>query len=269
MSFLTSAQRDALAKQMLPKAAHLAAIVHGDGGPEDVAETLAGLNETQKNALIVVLAGLVDLDQPVGKGLSWSDVTTHGALPIPAWMEQLPLRAHVPETQLEDDETFIDEEAVRQHLGGWNLHVTPRERLEAVARGMRQGMTHPDFDAMYRLRVGSTSTFVSRMRKRLLERGEPVPSMDRPNVRVFTETEVVQIRERSAAGATDMDLALAFDVNRNVISHICRGDRYPQYGGPLRTGKSARSLKKSREFMCGHGDDSVAARTQSEMEKVA
>jgi hypothetical protein len=267
MNPMTAVQRAELAEAMLPKAAHLAAIVHGDGGPEDVAQALAGLDDTQKNALIVVLAGLVDLEQPVGKGLSWLNVTKHGALPVPSWMEQRPLRDHIQDPELDDDETFIDEVAVRQHLDGKNLYVTPRERLEAVARGVRKGMVYPDFDAMYGLKRGSTSTFVSRMRKRLLERGEQVPEMT--SVRWFSEDEVIAIRERAAAGATHVELAMSFDSSRKTIQSICRGRTYAQYGGPVRSGPSDASLKKSRQFMCGHGDDSQAARTKTEMEEVA
>jgi hypothetical protein len=219
--------------------------------------------------LIVVLAGMVDMDRPVGKGLSWVDVTRHGALPVSAWMDQRPLRDHVPDDELDDDETYIDEVAVRQHLHGKNLHVTPRERLEAVARGAKQGMTYPDFDAMYGLRKGSTSTFVSRIRKRLLDRGEPVPDMASPYAKKLTEEQVVAIREKSAAGATDLELGMSYGLATNTIGSICRGKAYPNFGGPLRTVRTAHSLQQAREYMCGHGDNSMAARNQSEMEKVA
>ena len=269
MSFLSVEQRGDLAERMLPVAAHLAALVHGDGGPEDVAEVLNGLDETQKNALIVVLAGLVDPEQPVGKALSWLDVTKHGALGVTSWMEQRPLKDHVPEDTDEDGDDYIDEVAVQQHLRGTNFYVTKRERLEAVARGVRIGMDYPQFDAMYGLRVGSTATFVSRMRKKLIEMGQPVPSMDRPEQRVFTEKEVIAIRQRSAKGIPDVNLALSFGTDSRTIGAICRGDRYLKYGGPIRKARSAQGVKASREFGCGHADNSLAGRRNEIKEKAA
>jgi hypothetical protein len=269
MSTLTVEQRADLAEQMLPVAAHLTALVHGDGGPEDVAKALEGLNETQKNALIVVLAGLVDPEQPVGKALSWLDVTKHGALGVASWMGQRPLREHVPDDVAEIGDDYIDEVAVQQHLRGTNLYVTNRERLEAVARGVRTGMDYPEFDAMYGLRKGSTATFVSRMRRRLEMLGEPVPSMDRPEQRVFTEAEVIAIRERSARGVPDVDLALSFGTDSRTIGAICRGARYSKVGGPIRQARGAKSLKASREFGCGHADNSLAGRRIKEKEMAA
>jgi hypothetical protein len=256
MSTLTPEQRGDLAEQMLPVAAHLAVLVHGDGGPEDVAEALAGLDDTAKNALIVVLAGLVDPEQPVGKALGWLDFNEHGSLTVPSWSEHRSVRDLAPEPADEPDDDYIDEVAVKQYLRGVNDEVTPRERLEAIALGVRTGMTYPEFDAMYGLRKGSTATFVSRQRKYLAARGVPVPSMERPDVRVFSEEEVVAIREKSANGASDIELALSFSSDPRTIGHICRGVRYAKYGGPIREARTAKSLQASREYMCGHAETS-------------
>jgi hypothetical protein len=73
MSAMTLSSVGTSRARCCPKAANLAVLVHGDGGPEDIAEVLERLDDTQKNALIVVLAGMVDPEQPVGKGLSWTD----------------------------------------------------------------------------------------------------------------------------------------------------------------------------------------------------
>lgn len=265
---MSAEQRGDLAEDMLPVAAHLAVLVHGDGGPEDVAEVLAGLDDTQKNALIVVLAGLVDPEQPVGKALGWLDVTKHGALPVPAWIEQRPIIDHVPEPELEDDDTFIDEVAVRKYLWGKSSEVTVRERLQAIKTGVEEyGMKYPDFDALHHLRSGSTATFVSRTRKAFEERGEPFPGIRR--MRVFTEAEVVAIRESSVRGTPDVQLAVAFDTSRETIRSICRGERYPQFGGPVRAARSARGVQASREYMCGHADNSLAAGNHKQIGKAA
>lgn len=266
---LSAERRGDLAEAMLPVAANLAVLVHGDGGPEDVKAVLDGLDDVQKNALIVVLAGLVDPEQPVGKALGWLDVTRHGALSMPAWLEQRPLYDHVPEPVDVPDDDYVDEVAVQQYLRGMNADVTKRERLEAIVRGVRMGMDYPEFDAMYGLRKGSTSTFVSRQRKYLAKQGKPVPSMDRPDLRVFSEEEVIAIRERSERGASDIELALSFGTDPRTIGRICRGDRYPRYGGPIRQARSARSLRASREFMCGHGDRSLAAKSKTQIGKAA
>lgn len=258
MSVMTAEQRGDLAEAMLPVAANLTVLVHGDGGPEDVHEVLAGLTDTEKNALIVVLAGLVDPEQTVGKALGWLDHNEHGSLTVPSWSEERSVRDLAPDPIVELDDDFIDEVAVQQYLRGVNAEVTKRERLEAIACGVRRGMDYPEFDAMYGLRKGSTSTFVSRQRKYLAAKGKPIPSMERPDIRVFTEEEVVAIRERSAAGATDIEIALSFDSDPRAIGHICRGVRYAKYGGPIRQARSVESLKASREHMCGHAVGSAA-----------
>jgi hypothetical protein len=260
---MTVEQRGDLAEQMLPIAAHLAVLVHGDGGPEDVREVLEGLDATQKDALLVVLAGLVDPEQPLGKALGWLDFNEHGQLTVPSWSERRSVRDLAPEPAEELDDDYIDEVAVQQYLRGINAEVTPRERLEAIARGVRAGMDYPEFDSLYGLRKGSTATFVSRQRKYLAKQGKPIPSMQRPDVRVFSEEEVVAIRERSAGGATDIELALSFGSDPRTIGHICRGVRYPKYGGPTRQARTAKSLKASREHMCGHADNSLAAQVPS------
>jgi hypothetical protein len=62
MSATTAADRGDLAERLLPIAAGLACITHGDGDQRDIAHTLSILNQAERDALIVVLAGLVDPD---------------------------------------------------------------------------------------------------------------------------------------------------------------------------------------------------------------
>jgi hypothetical protein len=145
---MNARERGDLAEDMLPKACLLSVLIHGDGGPEDVAEVLAGLDETQKNALIVVLAGMVDPEQPVGKALGWVDFTENGDLAVPA---------------------------------SWSQSGSIR------------------------------------------------------------------------------------DLARSIVT----GKRYPEFGGPIRTVRSARSLKASREHMCGHGEKSKASLSKKQLEEAA
>lgn len=259
MSSMSAEQRGDLAEQMLPTAAHLAVLVHGDGGPEDIAEVLAGLDGTAKNALIVVLAGMVDPDQPVGKGLSWTSVTKNAALPMPAWLEQKPLRDHVVETVEEVGEDFVDWAAVTKFVNGFRVEIRDADFLAAVQQCVAMEMTLADIDRMRGWQSKTTENWVNRLKKRYQRSGRDFPSLTQPGARAFTEKEVIAIRERSRAGASDVELGMSYSVSRETIRAIVRGQRYAEYGGPLRTGRSAQSLKASREHMCGHAAISLAA----------
>lgn len=58
----TPAERGDLAERLLPIAAGLACITHGDGNHRDITYTLRQLDQQERDALIVVLAGLLDPD---------------------------------------------------------------------------------------------------------------------------------------------------------------------------------------------------------------
>jgi hypothetical protein len=259
---LTSSQRGDLAKQMLPVAANLSVLVHGDGGPEDVAALLAGLDDTQRNALIVVLAGLVDPEQPVGKGLSWLDITKHGALSVPAWLGQLPLKDHVTEDVEDLGDDWVDPNAVERFVKGFQVDVTDADFLASVQQCAAQGMTLADVDSLRRWRKKTAENWVNRLRKRYQRAGREFPDLGLIRARAFSEEEVLRIRERSQDGATDVDLSMSFDVTRETIRAIVTGQRYPEFGGPIRTARSAKSLAASRDHMCGHANSSQAATKQ-------
>lgn len=259
MSGLNAQQRGDLAEQMLPVAANLSVLVHGDGGPEEVRDVLAGLDETQKNALIVVLAGLVDPDQPVGKALGWLDFNEHGALTVPSWSEQSSVRDLVPDADegLADD--FVDPVAVVKFVKGFRVEVTDAEFLAAVQQCVALGVTLADVNKLRGWPAKTAENWVNRLRKKYQRSGREFPSLGQPGVRVFTEQEVIAMRERSRDGASDVELGMSFDVSRETVRAIVTGNRYASYGGPVRASRSARSVKASREHMCGHGDNSQAA----------
>lgn len=270
MSTLSPEQRGDLAEQMLPMAAHLAVLVHGDGGPEDVAEALAGLDDTQKNALIVVLAGLVDPEQPVGKALGWLDFNEHGSLTVPAsWSEERSVRDLAPEPDEELDDDYVDQVAVAKFVKGFRVDVTDADFLAAVQQCAALGMTCPDIDNLQHWPHKTTENWLNRLKKRHQRSGRKFPDLGFAKGRVFTEEEVVSIRQRSVAGATDVVLGVEFDVNRETIRSIVRGQRYAQYGGPIRKTRSKESLKASREYMCGHADNSKAALSKTQLEEAA
>jgi hypothetical protein len=243
---------------MLPVAANLAVLVHGEGGPEDVQEVLAGLTDQQRNALIVVLAGLVDPEQPLGKALGWLDYNEHGSLTVPSWSEERSVRDLVPEFVEELADDYIDPTAVNRFVKGFGVDVTDAEFLAAVQKCVAMEMVLADVDKLRGWRDKTTENWVNRLRKQYQRSGRKFPSLAQPSLRVLTEEEVIAIREKSAEGATDMEVAMSFDVSSKTVSEVCRGKRYTQFGGPLRSVRSDEGVKASREFMCGHADDSRA-----------
>jgi hypothetical protein len=270
MTTLSAERKGDLAEQMLPVAAHLAVLVHGDGGPEDVRQVLEGLDETQKNALIVVLAGLVDPEQPIRKALGWLSFNEHGDLTVPAsWSEPSRVRdlAPDPETDLGDD--YVDPVAVTRFVHGYPVDVTDAEFLAAVQHCVARGKTLADVDRMRGWRDRTAETRVNKLRKQYQRSGRAFPSLAQPGALRFTEREVVRIRERSASGLSDGEIAASYGVPRETIRSIVRGLSYKQYGGPIRAARPSRGVKASREYMCGHGDNSLAARRKHEMEEAA
>ncbi|MFB7738275.1 hypothetical protein ACFC08_28585 [Streptomyces sp. NPDC056112] len=271
MSVLTAEQRGDLAEQILPVAAHLAVLVHGDGGPEDVAEVLAGLDDTSKNALIVALAGLVDPEQPVKKALGWLDFNEHGNLTVPAsWSESRSVRDLAPEPAEGLDDEYVDHVAVTRFVSGFPVcELNDAEFLEAVRQCVAQGMSLPDVDRLRGWRKKTAEGWVNRLRKRFDRNGEEFPDLGLRKPRVFTREEVVAMRERAADGATLQEVGLAFDASRDTVRAICSGKRYPHYGGPIRVARGSKSVAASQEFGRGHGDNSQAALVKHEMKEVA
>jgi hypothetical protein len=260
VSGLSARERGDLVEEMLPVAARLVTLVHGDGGPEDVHETLGGLSGVQKDALLVVLAGMVDPDETVGKMLGWVSFDEHGRTIVPpAWSVRTTLRDMAPEPEVEDDEGYVDWVAVDAYARGQRVVVTERERVAAVQQAVAAGVTYLELDAMHGLSRGSTATFVSRTRRAWGKRGEVFPEIRRPDeVREFTAEEVVAIRERSAAGATDLELAMSYGVDPSTIGHICRGRKYRDVGGPIRRARENRPGEATRVLWAG-GEPGYAA----------
>lgn len=239
MSTLNTARdRGDLAEAMLPVAANLACLVHGDGGPEDIQEQLAALDAAQKDALIVVLAGLVDPDGTTSRSLGWLTFDEHGQ-PVAATAaldDRTTLRQLAEDSEVEAE--VVDEVAVMAYMQGRPVTVTPRERVEAIALGVRRGMTYPDFDRAHGLTKGATSSFISRERKRAAKKGEPFPDLvPVTGGTKLTEQQVVAIREAVEAGTGFLSLSLSYGVDRGVISRLVHGETYQEFGGPIRVGR--------------------------------
>jgi hypothetical protein len=78
MTALTATERAAQAERLLPYAAQLIALVHGDGGPRDIQQLLARLDPRDLTALLVVAAALADPDRPLADALGWVAFDEHG-----------------------------------------------------------------------------------------------------------------------------------------------------------------------------------------------
>lgn len=257
---MSPTDRGDLAEAMLPVAANLAVLVHGDGGPEDVSEVLAGLDDAQRNALIVVLAGLVDPDRPLGAVLGWLDFNEHGQQVVPDWNDKATLRAVAEEAQPEDDWDGADDVKVERWLKGFPAELNRAERVKAILEGLRRGMQYRDLDRLSGVKSGTTLQFITRERKAAVARGEYFPEDVLPTLPVkLSEAAVIRMRERAAAGATDMEIGLAFNINPKSVRQIVRGLHYPQYGGPLRAKKSGRPSETSRVLFNGNTAGFAAA----------
>lgn len=259
---LSAEQRGDLAEEMLPTAAHLAVLVHGDGGPEDVGEVLAGLSDVQKNALIVVLAGLVDPEQPVGKALGWLAFNEHGTMVVPAsWSEDRPVRDLAPEPVVDMDD-YVDHAAVAKFVKGSAVQLSDADFLQAVRECAALGMTLPDIERMHGWAPKTAANWINRLKKRHQRSGRPFPELGLTG-QEFTREQVLDIRRRAHRGTSDVVLAVEFDVNRETIRSVVSGRSYASYGGPIRSGRSTDSTRASREYMCGHADNSQAGGYQA------
>lgn len=257
MSALSVEQRGDLAEALVPVAAHLVALVHGDGGPEDVAEALAAVPGREKDALLVVLAGLVDPDQPVGKALGWLEFTEERDLAVPPWAVRARVRDLAPEPDL--GPVDVDDVAVQRYVNGYGVDVTDEERLLAVRRCAALGMSCADIDELRDLPAKSTENFVNRMKKRYTRHGRAWVPMPRATRVEFTPEQVVEIRESYAAGGvTDLELGMRWGVPRQTMSALLSGVSYQDAGGPIRS-KRASVSEASREFLNGHTGTSQAA----------
>lgn len=153
----------------------------------------------------------------------------------------------------------VDWATVNRFVQGFTSEVNDVDFLAAVQVCVGRGMTLRDVDRLHVWEPKTTEHRVNRMRKQYQRAGWEFPSLKRPSVREFTDEEVLEIREKSHAGATDLELAMSYDTKRETIRSICRGLSHRDVGGPIRPPRR-KVPKASREFMCGHGKNSLAAK---------
>src|SRR5690242_8289703 len=109
--------RGDLAERLLPVAAQLACLVHGDGDGRDVHQAVARLAEGEKDALLVVLAGLVPPDVPLGWLLAYLTWDEHGRAAKPDAGTQT-LRDVAEEYQPTQTPAYVDHVVVERALLG-------------------------------------------------------------------------------------------------------------------------------------------------------
>lgn len=131
---MTPAEFGDLADRLVPTAAGLACIVHGDGTSHDIAHVLNRLDDQERIALIVVLAGLINPDATLDDTFAYLTWDEHGrALPTRA---KRPSRAEVPPQTLRD---IAVTPTVNSGLHGWF-----RDEQRAEARMRYRGGEHQD-----------------------------------------------------------------------------------------------------------------------------
>jgi hypothetical protein len=134
MTALTATQRGDLAEELLPVAALLACIVHGDGDHHDITHHTARYDRHELVALLVVMAGLVDPEQRISDALTHLtyDETGRPATPTPAG--PLTIRQLAADTDgapglgadmVFDSERMLTARRLYVH-DGWSLSATAR-----------------------------------------------------------------------------------------------------------------------------------------------
>lgn len=93
---LTPEERGDLANRMLPVAARLACIAHGDGDVRDVAHALGPLDRVELVAVAVALAAMVDPDARLDDLLGHVTWDEHGMPADPTETGRLTLRSLMP-----------------------------------------------------------------------------------------------------------------------------------------------------------------------------
>jgi hypothetical protein len=240
---------------MLPVAANLAVLVHGEGGPEDVQEVLDGLDEVQRTALIVVLAGMVNPDQSLSRALGWLEFDETGALTVPRWDEQRAVRDLVEEGDMVEDPGYVDLVAVRRYLAGTRIRLTDAEFLTVLEHAAAQGVSLFELDRRQGAPRNANVDRVARMRKTYRRKGWELPAVLQAGEKPaeFTDAQVVEIREKYAKGrVTDLELSLQYGRTRKTISALLSGASYRNVGGPIRSSRGPEPKEASRVGFAGH-----------------
>lgn len=117
MTTLTASERGDLAERMLPIACQLAVIVHGEGDQQDIAHVLSQLDDTERQALIVALAALINPDKRLADALDYVRWDEEGR-PAPPTLVRRTIRQEARQQWTPTDASDPRQEALRLHLQG-------------------------------------------------------------------------------------------------------------------------------------------------------
>ncbi|MEU7435690.1 hypothetical protein AB0B07_33355 [Streptomyces sioyaensis] len=138
----------------------------------------------------------------------------------------------------------VERKTVRRVIGEYlKGHAVPAPKsraevqaalLEQVRAHRRNGKTWTQIDVAMGQSKRWSSQYVARWRTAAAKRGEEIPPELEATQKPFSKDQIVWIRERAAAGATDYALAKELNVGRRVIRDVTSGVSYREFGGPLR-----------------------------------
>ncbi|MFJ8677166.1 WhiB family transcriptional regulator [Streptomyces sp. NPDC093589] len=109
------------------------------------------------------------------------------------------------------------------------------EMLDEIVACRRQGMGWERVAAVLGLPAGTLRKRVDRWmdREKAAGRTVPVEVVERVGGGLSRE-QVLDIRRRAAAGEADSEQSLRTGMSKSAIRRVASGERYPQFGGPLR-----------------------------------
>ncbi|MFE3202158.1 hypothetical protein [Embleya sp. NPDC059237] len=168
-----SEKPESLIESLLPLAAQLIVLVHGDGGRSDIGEFLEGLSDDERWALLVVLAAMVNPDRSLGAALgwvTWDERADPGALGL-ADTRRIRDVAQLPDEEPPDDAELIDPQVLERSLGGEFAVATPLEQRAVVEAAAREGVRPLLVARGLDLDLKSTQKAIERARARLAKEG--------------------------------------------------------------------------------------------------
>ncbi|MEE1838147.1 hypothetical protein [Streptomyces sp. SP17KL33] len=192
----TAEERGDLVDELLPLAAHLACIVRGEGGPQDIEAALEELTGYEKTALIVALAGLVDPDTSLADALAYLTWDENGDATPPVQRDHRTIRTLATRYRARRRRApYVDMARVMRRLRGEPLHLTSHERTAAVEYGVRRmGQSYTVIAERLDMEKAAVMRTWERVKKRARRSGETWP--DSPQ---FTTDRLLQNARRRAA----------------------------------------------------------------------
>lgn len=167
-----SGRPETLAEAMIPVAARLVVLVHGDGGRDEVAALLSELTPDEEWALFVVLAAMVNPDRSLGAALGWISWDEHGDPLAPGLAETRTIRdaAEGAEPGSPAGEC-VDEVVVERALAGVRVEANDAERLAVIEAAARDEDVSPTTVAMgLGLKANTTQKAIQRTRERSIHK---------------------------------------------------------------------------------------------------